>query len=176
MIKLKLITLSCMVMLISCIKDNSKQEIKKSFENWKTSSKKSIENYEGTILDYQKENLKNVLDSISFEVFFDLRNSLSNNLSNKEDYYLLTIEEGEIVTTNFYYLVKTKKAYDAVCINLSKKKRHIEKMNLPMNKIENLIRTEYKEKEIFDNNLFIFTINKADKYESIIGEIDLDAW
>ncbi len=107
---------------LSCNNKNSSNEyIDMTFKSWKSETEKALE-LSSEIDDLARENMIILLQDITAEDFDKLKNELKVNEYN-EEYFLLQIYEGEIVTDELFYVVRKHNKYYCACLRIEHGKK-----------------------------------------------------
>jgi hypothetical protein len=169
--RLILIILTLMTITNCSSQTENTDDVKSNYSNWRKSFVKSVIN-EKNLLDYQRENLIEISKNISLSNFIKLRQLLLNAHNNQKidnEYYLLELSEGEVVTAYLYYVIESNKQYQLAFMNIYEENEEVIKLNKSDSDIKKLIKVKPINDETLNDKLFVLTIISKNKISSIIG-------
>ena len=149
----------------------NRDSVKSIYNSWKKSFVSSVYN-ENNLLNYQKENLVGVSKNITLSRFNNLRQlllNISKDAKIDNEFYLLELSEGEVVTAYFYYVIETNKGYQLASINIYEENKEAIRLMKSDSYIEKLINVNAIDSEISNDELFVLTKISDNKTFSIIG-------
>lgn len=163
-----ILTILGFVTITSCNCQNNKMnDTEKVYKYWKESSMKSITESK-ELLDYQKENLTELIQVVTLSNFEELKKLFPSDKTNNE-YYLLEFSEGEVVTAYLYYIIESCNQYKLAFINIYEGNKDALVLKKSNSDIKKLIQL----KPIVDNSLgdelFILTTMNKEDISSVVG-------
>ena len=142
-----------------------------TYNDWQKSTIDNVK-IEKNLLDYQRENLIEILKGISKDKFLELKQLLLNagnkNYVNTE-YYLLELLEGELVTANLYYIIESNRQYKIAFINVYEEDTEAIKLTKSNSDIKKLIKINPISDDTLNHKIFILTEVNKNKVFSTIG-------
>lgn len=166
---MRLIIIIIILTITGCNSQNKNTDnVKSIYNSWKKSFKISITK-ESSLLNYQKENLLELSKSISADDFIRLKQPfISKNLKIDNEYYLLELSEGEVVTAYLYYVINSGKQYQLTVIDIYDKNKLIT-LKMTDSDIKKLINIKPINKESLNDDIFVLTKVKDNSLSIIIG-------
>lgn len=166
---MRLIIIITILTVTSCNSQNKSTDDEKSIYNsWKKSFINSVTK-ESSLLNYQKENLLDLLKSISPDDFVKLKQSfIDKNIKIDDEYYLLELSEGEVVTAYLYYIISSGKEYQLTVIDIYDKNKIIT-LEMTSSDVVNLIDVKPINSESLNDNILVLTKIENNILSTIIG-------